>query len=446
MPFRNKLSASRYLRASLRSIDDSMTVVVSPEARDGSEEVGLRAGWAKTPIELPEGTPLAGYGDRKGRPSEGVHDTLEASALALGYRRPDGSLFPQAVVLTADILVVTDNIARKVRAAVPIPILFNASHTHAGPGASMRGLIARAFGGAYDSRAEAAIVGALVDAALDAGSRMTPVQLSYGSQRVDAYIRNRTRDVSATGELVDAYLDVLAFESQTNGLCTVVRYSAHPTILGSENMLFSAGFPGALKRRVEQEIGGIAIYLGGSIGSMAASPPEGGDDFGRAQAMGEALAAVATQEVVGTPVDGSLFAVLDAPIRLPPVQLRLARWLRVSPILLALNGVDRSSRMSAVAIGDLVLMGFPGDLSGEIGAAMRGAAASGSEPTIRLLPLSFGGDYAGYISPDEYYSELRDESGLRYETGIMSWTGPNQAAYFSALAEHVVDILRWYRR
>ena len=36
----------------------------------------LHAGWAVCSMTPPIGTPLAGYGDRRGRPSTGVHDEL----------------------------------------------------------------------------------------------------------------------------------------------------------------------------------------------------------------------------------------------------------------------------------------------------------------------------------------------------------------------------------
>ncbi len=50
---------------------------------------------------------------------------------------------------------------------------------------------------------------------------------------------------------------------------------------------------------------------------------------------------------------------------------------------------------------------------------------------------SFCADYAGYISPDEYYNDA--DAVSEYETGLMSWTGPHQEAFFTALMEHLVE-------
>ena len=55
---------------------------------DGSFHAGhgrssLTAGMAQKDITPPVGTPLNGYGRRKGRPSQGVHDPLRVRVLAL---------------------------------------------------------------------------------------------------------------------------------------------------------------------------------------------------------------------------------------------------------------------------------------------------------------------------------------------------------------------------
>jgi hypothetical protein len=64
--------------------------------------------------------------------------------------------------------------------------------------------------------------------------------------------------------------------------------------------------------------------------------------------------------------------------------------------------------------------------------------AWGADRGIQLIPLSFSGDYLGYVSPDEYYGELRDGGGLAYETGIMSWTGPSQEEFVVTMARAMV--------
>lgn len=63
------------------------------------------------------------------------------------------------------------------------------------------------------------------------------------------------------------------------------------------------------------------------------------------------------------------------------------------------------------------------------------------EKGIHLVPLSFNGAYVGYVSPDAYYGEVYDGGKLAYETAVMSWCGPDQEAYFSALFTAIVGLL-----
>jgi hypothetical protein len=53
---------------------------------------------------------------------------------------------------------------------------------------------------------------------------------------------------------------------------------------------------------------------------------------------------------------------------------------------------------------------------------------------LDLWTLSFCSTYCGYFSPDKYYME----TPLDYETGMMSWFGPNVEAYFTELFHEMV--------
>lgn len=400
----------------------------------------LLADWATVPLELPEGTPLAGYGARRGEPATGYHDRLEVGALVLGTGSATEEAVPRVVILASDLLVVTPRIADDVRSRVGIPILFTASHTHSGPGAAMPGLIGRAFGGAYRADVERAIADAMVAAVTvvlsRAGEGLRPVRVSHGAIAAPHLIRNRAREETAGYPRVDDMLDLILFEDDVGGRLSLVRFSAHPTIIGASNLEFSAGYPGFLREAVVEHEGGNAFFLPGAMGSMSARAPEGSDGFERARGYARLLA----DALPGDPrvIEVGELGLVDASPRSPPLQLRIARRLRVSPIFLRLNGVTREARVTVVRMGSLVLVGFPGDFSGELGADLRAGAA---ERGATLLPLSFSGTYLGYISPDAYYDELYDNSALAYETGIMSWTGPGQEQFFTRLAYAAIEEL-----
>lgn len=79
-------------------------------------------------------------------------------------------------------------------------------------------------------------------------------------------------------------------------------------------------------------------------------------------------------------------------------------------------------------------MGVPFDLSGEISADWKRWA---ERQGIDLWTSSFCAAYCGYLSPDKYYMV----EPLGYETGFMSWCGPDAEAYFTALFQHTVATL-----
>jgi hypothetical protein len=51
-------------------------------------------------------------------------------------------------------------------------------------------------------------------------------------------------------------------------LATLVNYACHPTIMGPPNRLITPDYPGAMKRVVEQAIGGKCLFLQGSAGDQ----------------------------------------------------------------------------------------------------------------------------------------------------------------------------------
>jgi neutral ceramidase len=264
---------------------------------------------------------------------------------------------------------------------------------------------------------------------------MKPARIGHGRVDAKAFIRNRTRRAG-----VDADLNYAVIEREDGQRCYLTRFSAHPTILGSENFELSGDYPGFLQQTIEQSTGATALYLGGAVGSMSFQRAQGVDAFARAKMFGETLARMVIKQTEKGLCfqDHVAVASIGALIELPPLQLRpgLDGW-RVSPLLVRILGISGTAWLQAVRIGDLLLIGTPGDFSGEISVAWHEWAA---QKNYDLWVTSFCGSYAGYISPDKYYGEMTDKKwALAYETGLMSWCGPDQEAYFTALMKHMVE-------
>ncbi len=397
----------------------------------------FEAGWGSCAITPPVGTPLAGFGDRKGKRSMGVHDELFVKALAVS----DG--VDTAVIVGADMLLVPENIAELVRVRVSgqtaltaNEILFNASHNHSGPGAFAPGLASRIANGPYNRKICNFLARAFTEAIVEAYESLEPAKVTYGGVDVPEYIRNRTRKDGP----VDSELSYMLLVQEDGDRCFLVSYSAHPTVLGSDNMQFTGEYPGFLMRHLTEKTGAEAIYLGGAVGSMGPRPPEGADSFERCRAMGVALADKVLEAVADTSQfkDKLDVASIGFAIRLPPFQLRLNENWRVSKFLFPILGIDTDGWMHAVRIGDVALVGTPADYCGEIGIDLKSWAQNRG---VDLWVLSFNGDYAGYISPDKYYYDKDEKGGYGYERGLMSWIGPDQEAFTVSLITRMIDAL-----
>ena len=403
-----------------------------------SSNIGrFEAGWSSRSITPPIGTPMAGFGDRKGKPSTGVHDEIFVKALALS----DGT--DTAVIVGADMLIIPENVVELVWASLskqtPLTaneILFNASHNHSGPGGFAPGFASKAFNGPYDPNIPIFLAKAFTEAIVDAYRSLEPAKVTYGGLDAPEYIRNRTRKDAP----VDSELSYMLVEQKDGDRCFVVSYSAHPTILGANNMQFTGEYPGFLMRRITKRTGAEAIYLGGAVGSMSHRAPDGNNPFERCRAMGEALA----DKVIEATVDAKSFkdkvdvASIGLPVQLPSFQLRLSKKWRVSKFLFPILGIDDDGWMHAVRIGDIVLVGTPADYCGEISIDLKSRTQNHAAD---LWVLGFNGDYVGYISPDRYYYDKDEKGGYGYERGVMSWIGPDQEAFTVSLITHLIDAL-----
>ncbi len=421
-----------YFKNDMARIDKAVT-----QCKITDKPGSLKVGWGTAMITPPIGTPLAGYSARNSKPSTGVHDELYVKAIAFS----DGE--DTAVVVGADMLLVPPNIAEPVREQVaketPLTasnIFFTASHSHDSVGGFSPGLVAEFSFGKYNPAIPPMLIKAFTSAIVDAYKSMEPAKLAHGDIDAPQFIHNRTRDAG-----VDPVLNWLLVEKANGKRCFVMRYSAHPTILDDDNMQFSAEYPGYLQLAIEKATGATAIYLGGGVGSMSPSAPDAPTAFDKCEALGNALAQLVLQATQAPAfVSNADVVSIGVPLDLPPFQMRLlsTKW-RLSPLARYIAGLRSTGWMTAVKVGDIVFVNAPGDFSGEIVATWRQLAA---KKGFDLWGSGFSGEYAGYISPDRYYQEVTDKKGNpAYETGVLSWLGPHMEGFFTALMEHMVDVM-----
>lgn len=258
----------------------------------------LFAGAAAVDITPPTGFPMWGYGARHDLPSVGVIDPLYAKALVLqagddkvAFVGLDLGRSPTGASMAA----IRD--AARERAGVET-VMVVGSHTHHGPVIETESWPTPEA--PYTRTLERQIVAVIVDAA----SSVAPARCAVDTRDVSL---NRNRHWKAEKPPIDRALTTLhVASSDGSAIATLVNYAAHPTMEEAERLELSADYPGHMMRAVENETGGVCIFMQGAAGDLSALPVGGRSS----EAMGTQLAA----EVLAALADLTPTAVDDARI------------------------------------------------------------------------------------------------------------------------------------
>lgn len=244
----------------------------------------LLAGVARRCTNPPPNIAHGGWGAQKHEQAEGIDLDLWTTALALS----DGKT--TAIILDLDIQILTNERADGIRQAVskatglPIEnIRAAATHTHTGPvpykswiekGYEM---VAPWFENVYRWCAEAAV---------EAIANMQPVQVRTG--RGQCHINANRRATSAKGEKFlgvnpdgpcDREVAVMRLDAEGGArppggpsfdapIAVIANYACHATIMGPPQKLITPDYPGAMKRIVEQALGGKCLFIQGCAGDQ----------------------------------------------------------------------------------------------------------------------------------------------------------------------------------
>jgi len=407
-------------------------VLVGPLA--GALEVGI-ARCDITPDVAAYKVPMAGYGARMGRPSEGVHDPLQAKVLV--FRDGDTTM----ALVTADVRSCTSGFKTQIveKAGAPFThdtVLVCASHIHSGPSMYPERFWQLQFG-TYDPAIVQIMSTAVAEAIREAAEGAAPAKVGFGQARVEGFTRNRrweydtaAREAASETPAMHPVLGVLRVDG-LDGACRalLVHFASHPTILGADNMLLSAGWPGVLQRELEEAFpGAMALYCNGAQGDQAPAGAQGADGFARIEDYGARLAQEAARVArdVTTRADAPVACARVLP-ELPSLVFSEAaqkgRYAHMAEA--ALEALPRQAEIQVFGVGDLALVGLPGEPLCEVGLATeRAARAAGF---ANAVAVGLANNYIGYLVDEKEYAH----GG--YEVDARSYYGPGLGAL---IAEH----------
>ncbi|MFY9555539.1 MAG: neutral/alkaline non-lysosomal ceramidase N-terminal domain-containing protein [Blastocatellia bacterium] len=278
------------------SIFVSNLIIIFFVSLNASAQGKLMAGVAKSDITPPVGTPLAGYGARRAQPSTGVHDPTEARALII-----DNGVEKIAFV-SVDHLGFDHGMVERIRTTASESthilsdhIFIMSSHTHSGGGAFMEmlPLLANVLAGKFDPKIRAHYEQRTAEAIIAANKNLRPARIAFGSGEARGI--SRFRSSWPPNGPVDPEVGVIRIDTVATGkpLAVLMNFAAHPTVLGADNMTFSADFVGYARNAIERMTGGdaMAIFANGAQGTIAPHAFEGEDGWQRAENVGAILAA-----------------------------------------------------------------------------------------------------------------------------------------------------------
>ncbi|WP_347158935.1 neutral/alkaline non-lysosomal ceramidase N-terminal domain-containing protein [Pontibacter chitinilyticus] len=388
----------------------------------------LQVGWAKVNITPPVGTPLAGYGKRRGMRYEQVHDSAWVRTFAFN----NGS--HTAFLVAVDMLIVPMRVAAQLEQAYPKlglgpeQVYLTATHSHTSFGGWQKKLAGRLMAGKYNKAVVRQTVEHILQSIRLAQQQLQPTRIGYGQVSVPDLVQNRL-----TGSRInlDSTLRFIRFEQASGRTAVFCTFAAHPTILPSMQPILSRDYPGALVDALEEQVD-FAAFAAGAVGSHQAVYT--GDTFASTRQVGQQLAQAVTQQMAATPMAyTATLGYSRVPLLLPDPQWRIGDHKRFAPALFYTFFGRYPAAVNALQLGDMVLLDVPADYSGEFMPLLEAQVARQQQ---HVLLTGFNGGYVGYLVPEEHYALHK------YEVRAMNFYGPLAGNYVTAV---LLQLLQQHR-
>ncbi len=386
---------------------------VSPNEHDS---ITLTAGVARVditpPLELKAS--LGGYGDRMNKPATGIHDRVWAKALVI---RQGSKRF---ALVTADILGFPPGFKDTVLHALasegwkPEQVMLLASHSHTSIDFSAINP-KNTFGipqiGVFNK--------ALYDRTLKLFTQVireaekSPQACTVGTEsiRLNGWSHNRRQG----NTLTQPNLTITRIDTARGPLAALVNWTAHPTFMDENDMMFSGDWPGHMQRTVEAFIGhGVtAMYYNGAEGDQAPSArPNSGGNWEKAERYGRELGIeVWKRWQTIRPEASPKFAYHQEPISLPPrtwhpdfIKTGGAEYglneSNIKTVIEKLNPV--ATHCVSLRLGELAIVGIPGELAAKLGDAIK--LRVGKSLGVRHVVIGgLADEWISYmLTPEEY--------------------------------------------
>jgi len=208
----------------------------------------------------------------------------------------------------------------------------------------------------------------------------------------------QTRTGGRPPQFFDDELRVMQFVGTEGRLkeqivATLINWNTHPESMESENTILTSDFPGAVREKIEEKYGGVAIYVSGDLGAVEivgdnepgsrtefdgkTFPALRGDKsasftFERTEAIGHDIAKAASDAIEGAEWSRTDQVELKKAEMAVPLDNQGYQFLSSRGVLPTLRGMDKSahprvfSTVFALQLGDAQIITVPGELFPEV--------------------------------------------------------------------------------
>jgi len=387
------------------------------------EEAGLLGGYAVVNLTPPLDwkASLGGYGARMSKPAEGVHDRVWAKAFVF----IDGE--KRFAIVTMDILALPPNVKPLVVRELGEEgwtmenVMMLPSHTHTSldmTALNDKNILNIPQLGVFQPKLLENTVKLLARVIRHASHHLGTISIGTASTIVEGMNRNRRGDV-----ITDKELTVTRIDEHGRTVAVLVNWTAHPTIMDENDMLFSGGWPGYLQRELEAWIGcGVAMFYNGAEGDQSPSGGVGGSNYEIAEDYARKIAVEVYKlyqsiKPVPNPIFNYNYQTIQLPERLPHPQFSETGGAEygiddVAMKVILATMLSERTICGAVRLGDLLIAGVPGEMSCELGLQIKNELrqAGIKHPVIGGL----ANEWISYILSEKDYQKGGYEAGISF--------------------------------
>ncbi len=385
---------------------------------------GFSVGYARETVNPGNGTGLGGYGTQNDRLSNKITNDLKLTCTALCDSKS------AVLIFSTDLLSIPSSVVSKcsslIMKAYGIPaenIIFNATHTHAGPAIANSNApgIAK-YSKLYYEAAQKIAGEALRDleeATILTGKGKTDklnFVRRYVSKIDGSYLGKNLPDGQDPNKVMhetqsDEEMQIIQFDRKTKKDVILCNWQCHPTSAGgASNGSVSADWVGALRDKVEKEKDVLFSYHQGGAGNVTAgSHIKGNPSYGYIE-HGEKIADTAMA------IMASLSPVSSGTIQAAEIPFTAEYKEEIT------SGAKKSSypnkfHLNVIAIGDIAFAAMPGEPHDTLGMTVKQESpfqmtffCGYSEGAIGYIPAEFAFKNGGYEVESTNFAKGTGES------------------------------------